>query len=46
MQQEKVHAGIFYHPDLEKLKKAFWKKFTVIKAAGGLVKNNENKIFL
>lgn len=44
MQLEKVHAGIFLHPDLEKLKKAFWKKFVVIQAAGGLVLNEENKI--
>jgi 8-oxo-dGTP pyrophosphatase MutT (NUDIX family) len=37
MQREKVHAGVFLHPHLEELKKAIWKKFTVIKAAGGLV---------
>ena len=28
MQVEKVHAGVFFHPDLEELKKAFFKKFT------------------
>ena len=44
MQLEKVHAGIYYHPDLETLKKAFWKKFTVIKAAGGLVQNEKHEI--
>jgi len=44
MQLEKVHAGIYYHPDLETLKKAFWKKFTVIKAAGGLVLNEKHEI--
>ena len=43
MQQPQVHAGIFQHPDLEELKKAFFKKFTLIQAAGGLVKNHENK---
>ena len=46
MQQPKVHAGIFQHPDLEQLKTAFFKKFTIIQAAGGLIKNNENKILM
>lgn len=44
MQQEKVHAGILLHPKLEELKKAFWKKFVVIQAAGGVVLNEENKM--
>jgi ADP-ribose pyrophosphatase YjhB (NUDIX family) len=46
MEQPKVHAGIYYNPNLEALKKAFWKKFTVIKAAGGLVFNKENNLLL
>ena len=46
MQQPKVHAGIFQHPDLEELKKVFFKKFTIIQAAGGLVKNHEDKILM
>src|SRR5215467_13515656 len=46
MQQPNVHAGIFQHPDLEELKKAFFKKFTIIQAAGGLVKNHEDKILM
>jgi 8-oxo-dGTP pyrophosphatase MutT (NUDIX family) len=46
MQQPQVHAGIFYHPDLEKLKKDFRKKFTFIQAAGGLVKNDEDRILM
>lgn len=46
MQVEKIHAGVFYHPDLEELKKAFFKKFTLIKAAGGLVANEENKLLI
>jgi 8-oxo-dGTP pyrophosphatase MutT (NUDIX family) len=37
MKVEKIHAGILYHTDLEALKKAVFKKFTVIQAAGGLV---------
>lgn len=39
-----IHAGILQHPDLEALKKAFWKKFQVIKAGGGAVWNDENKL--
>ncbi len=39
MQSEKIHAGVFFHPTLEELKKAFFKKFTLVQAAGGLVKN-------
>lgn len=46
MKLEKVHAGIFYHADLAKLKKAFWKKFQVIQAAGGLVLNDDQQILL
>ena len=38
--------GILWHPDLEKLKKAFWKHFTIIKAGGGLVENEAREILL
>jgi 8-oxo-dGTP pyrophosphatase MutT (NUDIX family) len=43
MRQPKVHAGIFLHSNLEELRKAFWKKFLVIKAGGGLVKDGEGR---
>lgn len=46
MMQPKVHAGVFYHQDLPALQKAFFKKFTIIQAAGGLVKNDENEALL
>ncbi len=46
MQLEKVHAGIFIHPNLEELKTAFYKKFTIIKAGGGLVRNEHNEMLL
>jgi 8-oxo-dGTP pyrophosphatase MutT (NUDIX family) len=46
MQQPQVHAGVFYHPDLNKLKKTVQKKFTLVQAAGGLVKNDKNKILM
>lgn len=44
MRLEKVHAGIFLHPDLGMLKKAFWKKFILVKAAGGLIRNEAGKL--
>jgi len=46
MQQPKVHAGVFYHPDLEELKKAFYKKFTIVQAGGGLVRNEAKSILM
>jgi 8-oxo-dGTP pyrophosphatase MutT (NUDIX family) len=39
MRLSKIHAGILLHSNLEALKKAFYKKFLLIKAAGGLVTN-------
>jgi 8-oxo-dGTP pyrophosphatase MutT (NUDIX family) len=46
MQQEKVHVGVFLHPDFEELKKAFYKKFEIIQAGGGLVQNENDKVLL
>jgi len=46
MQVSKVHAGVFYHPNLEELKKAFFKKFTTVLAAGGLVENEKKEWLL
>ncbi len=44
MHQKKIHAGIFYHNDLEKLKKVFWKKFTIVEAGGGIVSNEKKEL--
>lgn len=43
--KEEFHAGVLWNEDLEKLKKAFFKHFTPIEAAGGIVQN-EKKEFL
>ncbi|WP_276504643.1 NUDIX hydrolase [Terrimonas pollutisoli] len=43
MQLEKIHAGVFFHSNLDELKKAFFKKFTLVQAAGGLVKNGQGE---
>lgn len=40
------HSGILYTNDIEKLKKQFWKHFTVIQAAGGLVKNRKGEVLM
>ena len=44
MRQAKVHAGIFLHTPLEELRKAFWKKFILIRAGGGLVRNEKGEV--
>ncbi len=44
MKLAKIHAGIFIHPDVEALRKAIWKKFTLVKAAGGIVYNDKKDI--
>jgi 8-oxo-dGTP pyrophosphatase MutT (NUDIX family) len=46
MQQPQVHAGVFFHSKLDELKKAFFKKFTFIQAAGGLVTNEKNEALI
>ena len=46
MEQPRVHAGVFYHANLDQLKKAFIKKFTLVQAAGGLVKNEKDEILM
>jgi len=46
MQLEKIHAGVFFHDDLEALRKAFFKKFTLVRAAGGLVKNESDQALM
>jgi len=46
MQQQPVHAGVFFHADLNELKKALFKKFAVIQAGGGLVRNEKEEILM
>lgn len=46
MQLPQIHAGIFFHPDLDKLKKAFFKKFTLIFAGGGFVQNEKGEVLM
>ena len=45
IKKDEFHAGVIWHPDLEKLKQSFFKNFTIVDAAGGIVQN-ENKDLL
>jgi len=46
MQLPQVHAGVYFHNDLEELIKEFTKKFSVVKAAGGLIENKKKDILM
>lgn len=46
MQVEKIHAGVFYHSSLDELRKAFFKKFTLVQAAGGLICNEKKEVLM
>jgi len=46
MQQAQVHAGVFCFRDLTKLKDDIQKKFTLVRAAGGLVINEAHEILM
>jgi 8-oxo-dGTP pyrophosphatase MutT (NUDIX family) len=39
IKKEEFHAGVMLDPELNKLKKEFFKHFTLIEAAGGIVQN-------
>jgi len=44
IKKEEFHAGVLWYSDLEQLKKAFFKNFTMVEAAGGVVQNAEKDI--
>lgn len=44
IKKEQFHAGVLLDADLDKLKKAFVKNFTVIEAAGGIVQNDNKEL--
>ncbi len=46
MSLPEIKAGIFFHHDFNVLKKAFFKKFEIIKAGGGLVENELHEILM
>jgi 8-oxo-dGTP pyrophosphatase MutT (NUDIX family) len=44
IRKDEFHAGVLLHSNLEELKKAFFKHFTLIEAAGGIVQNDKKEI--
>lgn len=44
--KHEFHAGILFNKDLNKLKKVFFKHFTIITAAGGVVVNTNEDILM
>ncbi len=46
MEQEKIQRGVFLHENFEDLLTQFKKKFTVIKAGGGLVHDAKKQVLL
>lgn len=41
-----IKSGIFYNADLNALKTAFFKKFEIIKAGGGLIENENGDVLM
>jgi 8-oxo-dGTP pyrophosphatase MutT (NUDIX family) len=46
MQMPDRHAGVFFHQDLQALKKSFWKHFKLVIAAGGVVRNEQDQVLM
>jgi 8-oxo-dGTP pyrophosphatase MutT (NUDIX family) len=46
MEQQQVHAGVFYHENINELKKVFLRKFSLVVAAGGFVKNEKDELLM
>lgn len=44
IKKEEFHAGVIWNAHMDELKKAFFRNFTVIEAAGGIVQNSEKEI--
>ncbi len=44
IKKDEFHAGVIYSEDLTALKKLFFKNFTLIEAAGGIVQNDKKEV--
>ena len=44
IKKAEFHAGVLWNKNLEDLKKAFFKHFSLIEAAGGIVQNNKKEL--
>ena len=43
IRKAEFHTGVLWNPDLEKLKSVFFKNFTAVHAAGGIVQNSDKE---
>jgi 8-oxo-dGTP pyrophosphatase MutT (NUDIX family) len=46
LRRPSIETAVFQHNDLEALKEAFWKHFTLVQAGGGLVLNENDEILM
>jgi 8-oxo-dGTP pyrophosphatase MutT (NUDIX family) len=46
MQDASIHAGVFFHKNIEELRTMFFKKFTLVKAGGGFVQNENKEVLM
>jgi 8-oxo-dGTP pyrophosphatase MutT (NUDIX family) len=46
IKKDDFHAGVLLHNDLKELKHAFFKHFTAIEAAGGIVKDEKGELLM
>jgi len=46
IKKDEFHAGVLLNPDLDALRKSFFKHFTLIEAAGGIVQNEAKEILI
>jgi ADP-ribose pyrophosphatase YjhB (NUDIX family) len=46
VKKDEFHAGIICHPEFAELKKLFFRHFTLIEAAGGIVQNDERQVLM
>ena len=44
IRKPEFHAGVLWNKDLAKLKTAFFKNFTLVEAAGGIVQNSDKEL--
>jgi 8-oxo-dGTP pyrophosphatase MutT (NUDIX family) len=46
MKNPQHHAGVFFHEDVDALFASFKKHFSIVVAAGGIVKNDDGKVLM
>ena len=46
LQQDPIHAAVYQHKNLDELKKVFFKRFTLVVAAGGFITNEKGQYLM